>query len=248
MSIVWQREVNGTRYEVRMAGRTRRLYTNGVFHSQFNPDHPVSGSIWDLLMIPAFFYPPGKIQRILVLGVGGGAVMQQFQHFLKPKHITGVELNPYHLYVARRFFYVKQDNVDLHYADAVEWVREYDGEKFDLIVDDLFGEQNGEPVRAVEASAKWFRQLNKLLNRDGLLITNFVSSRQLKKCAYFTDDKINRQFKSCFQFTAPHYENAIGAFLKKESSQRILRQNLIDVPQLNPTLKSSRLRYSIRRV
>lgn len=248
MSIVWQRQVNGTRYEVRMAGRTRRLYTNGVFHSQFNPDHPVSGSIWDLLMIPAFFYAPGKIRRILVLGVGGGAVMQQFQHFLKPEHITGVELNPYHLYVAKRFFYVKQDNVDLYYADAVQWVREYDGEKFDLIVDDLFGEDKGEPVRAVEANARWFRQLNKLLKRDGVLIVNFVSGRQLKKSAYFTDDKINRLFKSCFQLTAPLYENAIGAFLKRDSSQRLLRQHLADEPMLNPSLKSSRLRFSIRRV
>ncbi|MGD8566825.1 MAG: hypothetical protein PVJ39_01880 [Gammaproteobacteria bacterium] len=248
MSIVWQRRVGGTRYEVRMAGRTRRLYTNGVFHSQFNPDNPVSGSIWDLLMIPAFFYPRGKIKRILVLGVGGGAVMQQFQHFLQPEHITGVELNPYHLYVARRFFYVKQKNVDLHYADAVQWIKEYDGEKYDLIVDDLFGEQDGEPVRAVEADAKWFRKLNKLLKRDGLLITNFVSSRQLRACAYFTDDKIHKQFKACFQFTAPNYENAIGAFLKKESNQRTLRQNLTDIPQLNPNLKSSRLRYNIRRV
>jgi spermidine synthase len=248
MSIVWQRRVDGTRYEVRMAGRTRRLYTNGVFHSQFNPDNPVSGSIWDLLMIPAFFYPRGKIQRILVLGVGGGAVMQQFQHFLQPEHITGVELNPYHLYVARRFFYVKQENVDLHYADAVKWVKDYEGEKFDLIVDDLFGEQDGEPVRAVAADATWFRKLNKLLKRDGLLVSNFVSTRELRRCAYFTDDKIHKQFKACFQLTAPHYENAIGTFLKKDSSQRVLRQHLIDTPQLNPNLKSSRLRYSIRRL
>ncbi len=222
MAVIWRKKVENTSYEVRMAGRTRRLYTNGVFHSQFNPDNPVSGSIWDLLMIPAFFYPKGKIQRILVLGVGGGAVLQQFQHFLHPAHITGVELNPYHLYVARRYFYVKQENVDLYLEDAVRWVKEYDGEKFDLIIDDLFGEQDGEPVRAVEASGAWFRKLNKLLSKDGVLVTNFVSSRQMRQCGYFKDDKIKNLFKSAFQFTAPHYENVIGAFLKKESTQREL--------------------------
>ena len=174
--------------------------------------------------------------------------MQQFQHFLKPVHITGVELNPYHLYVARRFFYVKQDNVDLYLEDAVQWVKEYDGEKFDLIVDDLFGEEDGEPVRAVEADGKWFRKLLKLLNKDGALVSNFVSGREFKKCAYFTDTKIKKQFKSVFQFTAPHYENTIGAFLKIDANQQTLKQNLIDTPQLNPTLKSSRLRYSVRRL
>jgi len=248
MAVIWQKKVEGTKYEVRMAGRTRRLYTNGVFHSQFNPDSPVSGSIWDLLMLPAFFYPKGKIQRILVLGVGGGAVLQQFQHFLKPQHITGVELNPYHLYVARRYFYVKQDNVDLYLADAVQWVKEYEGEKFDLIVEDLFGEEEGEPVRAVELDAAWFRKLNKLLTRDGVLVTNFVSSRQMRQCAYFTDEKIKKLFKSAFQFVAPHYENVIGVFLKTESNQRDLKQNLVETPQLNPTLKSCRLRYTVRRV
>lgn len=248
MAVIWQKTVNGTRYEVRMAGRTRRLYTNGVFHSQFNPEHPVSGSIWDLLMLPAFFYPQGKIQRILVLGVGGGAVMQQFQHFLQPSHITGVELNPYHLHVARRYFYVKQDNVDLVHADAIQWVKDYDGEKYDLIVDDLFGEQEGEPVRAVMANSSWFRKLNRLLTREGALVTNFVSSRQMKQSAYFTDDKIHRLFKSAFQLMAPHYENVIGAFLKPELTQRDLKQNLLTIPQLNPELKTCRLRYSMRRV
>ncbi|WP_455219300.1 spermidine synthase [Kaarinaea lacus] len=248
MAVIWQKKVEGTRYEVRMAGRTRRLYTNGVFHSQFNPDNPVSGSIWDLLMIPAFFHPRGKVQRILVLGVGGGAVLQQFQHFLKPKHITGVELNPYHLYVARRYFYVKQDNVDLYHADAVQWVKEYEGEKFDLIVEDLFGDEAGEPVRAVELNAAWFRKLNKLLTRDGILVSNFVSSRQMRQCAYFTDEKIKKLFKSAFQFVAPHYENVIGVFLKIDSNQRDLKQNLSDIPQLNPNLKSCRLRYTVRRI
>jgi len=247
MAVIWRKKVKGTRYEVRRAGRTRRLYTNGVFHSQFNPDHPVSGSLWDLLMLPAFFYPKQKIQRILVLGVGGGAVLQQFQHFLRPAHITGVELNPNHIYVARRFFYVRQQNTDLILADAVQWVTDYAGEKYDLIVDDLFGEQDGEPVRAVAADAPWFRKLSRLLHKDGVLITNFISGRQMKQCGYFTEEKIRSQFGSAFQFTAPGYENVIGAFCKPEFSQRSLRQNLRKIPRLNPDLKTCRLRYSVRR-
>ncbi|MCI0507626.1 MAG: methyltransferase domain-containing protein [Gammaproteobacteria bacterium] len=248
MAVIWQRKVNGTRYEVRMAGRTRRLYTNGVFHSQFNPGQPVSGSLWDLLMLPAFFYPREKIRRILVLGVGGGAVIQQFQHFLQPAHMTGVELNPNHLYVARRFFNVRQDNIELVHADAVQWVSEYGREKFDLIIDDLFGEQGGEPVRAVAADAAWFRKLSRLLTKDGILVINFVSGRQLKQSAYFSDETIRTQFKSAFQFTAPQYENAIGVFCKPGLTQRHLYGNLRDIPELSPELKTCRLRYSMRRI
>ncbi|HHH44614.1 MAG TPA: class I SAM-dependent methyltransferase, partial [Gammaproteobacteria bacterium] len=93
MSLVWQKQADGVDYQVRRAGRTLRLYTNGVFHSQYNPARPVTGSVWDLLLVPAFFYPPAELQRILVLGVGGGAVIQNLRRFVQPQQIVGVELN-----------------------------------------------------------------------------------------------------------------------------------------------------------
>ena len=104
MAILWQKQQAGVLYEVRIAGNSRRLYTDGVFHSQYNPNTPVTGSVWDLLMLPAFFYPPNTIKRILVLGVGGGTIIQLLKRFVNPETITGVELNPVHLYVAKRFF------------------------------------------------------------------------------------------------------------------------------------------------
>ena len=91
------------RYQVRTAGRTRRLYTNGVFHSQYNPANPVTGHVWDLLMIPAFFHAPDSVQRVLVLGVGGGAVIGLLRRFVSPAAVVGFELSPLHVFVARRF-------------------------------------------------------------------------------------------------------------------------------------------------
>ncbi len=75
MAIVWSKKVAETRYEVRSAGSPLRLYTDGVFHSQYNPEQLLTGHVWDLLMLPAFFYPKNTIKRVLVLGVGGGAVV-----------------------------------------------------------------------------------------------------------------------------------------------------------------------------
>ena len=248
MAILWQKEIAGSRYEVRQAGRTRRLYADGVFHSQFNPGQPIAGSLWDLLLLPAFFYPPNSIKRILVLGVGGGAVIQLFQQFLKPRRIVGVEINPHHLYIARRFFCVTQENVELHQANAINWVDEYDGAPFDMVVDDLFGEQQGQPVRAVQVDRDWLLSLDRIISNDGLLVTNFVSRKEFKQCRYFSDRDIHDRFNCAFQLTGPQYENAIGVFLKKPSTQRILRKHLSNNARLNPALKTSRLRFSVRRV
>jgi len=247
MSILWEKEIAGSRYEVRQAGRTRRLYADGVFHSQYNPDQPIGGSLWDLLFLPAFFYPPNALKRILVLGVGGGAVIQLYQRFLKPRQIVGVDINRHHLYIARRFFSICQENVELYQADAVDWIEHYDGEPFDMVIDDLFGEQQGQPVRAVAADKKWFLSLDKIIANNGLLVTNFVSRKEFKQCGYFSDRNIHNLFNCSFQITGPRYENAVGVFLKKASTQRVLRKHLTNLARLNPALKTSRLRFAIRR-
>lgn len=248
MAILWQRKVLGRTYEVRAAGQTRRLYTDGVFHSQYNPRQPVTGSIWDLLLLPAFFYPKDKIKRILVLGVGGGAVIKQLQHFMNPEVIIGIELNPNHIFVAKNYFDVNQKNVNLIEADAKRWVNDYSGNSFDMVIDDLFGEQDGEPVRAIEANTAWCRALNKLLTKDGVLVSNFVSARELTQSAYLSDESISRVFPTKFKLTSPNYENTIGVFLKLPVASQVLKTNLAKTPGLNPSLKTCRLKYRLQRL
>ncbi len=247
MAILWKKEQAGALYEVRTAGNSRRLYTDGVFHSQYNPKTPLTRSVWDLLMLPAFFYSPGTVKRVLVLGVGGGAVIRLLQQFVAPQAITGVELNPVHLYVAKRFFKLGRD-VSLHQADAIEWMQKYKGPGFDMIIDDLYGEQDGEPVRAVDFSHKWMALLLKHLNTNGVLVANFVSNKEFKQCAYFSYTTIQKRILSAFRLSQPTQENIVAAFLKKNVEAKILRHNLAAIPGLNPNLKSSRLRYHLRTI
>jgi spermidine synthase len=248
VALIWSRQEGETRYEVRSAGNTRRLYTNGVFHSQYNPTQPVTGSVWDLLLLPAFFLPPESVQRVLVLGVGGGAVIRQLNHFLQPQQIVGVELNPVHLEVAREYFGVEQENVELFEADARWWLKQYRGEPFDMIIDDIFTDADGDPQRAVAADGPWMRGLLKHLSPDGVLVCNFGSAQELKESAYFTQPAIGKRFARAFQLTTPLYENAIGAFLRQPSESALLRQRLRGVTGLNPDNKTSKLNYRISRV
>jgi len=248
VAIIWQKQIGDTSYEVRTAGNTRRLYTNGVFHSQFNSRHPVTGGIWDLLLLPAFFYPDKNYQRILVLGVGGGAIIKQFQYFLQPNKIIGIELNSTHIYIAKRFFNVQGNNVDLIKADAVQWLKNYRGKPFDIIVDDLFGEEQGEPVRAVVADKSWFNCLINNLTAEGLLVSNFVSKKEFKRSAFCTDKSVRKKIHSAYTLAAPLHENVIAAFVRQPTSSKILRKSLGSIPELNPELKTSKLKYSVREV
>lgn len=248
MAVIWQKNIDGKKYQVRDAGKTRRLYTNGVCHSEFNPDKLVTGSVWDLLILPALFYSPGKIKRVLMLGVGGGASILQLHHLVEPLSITGVDLNPVHLDIAKRFFKVDETPVNLFEADAREWMQQYIGEFFDLIIDDLFIDEGSEPVRAVEATSKWFNLLIRHLSIDGHLVTNFGSQQEFKQSAYFQNRKVRSCFSSAFRLTSPLLENVVGAFMRIETDSKILRNNINAHPVLSRSLQSKQLRYRISKV
>lgn len=245
MSLVWERRVRGTHYQVRRAGRSLRLYTNGVFHSQYNPARPVTGSVWDLLLLPAFFYPPGALRRVLVLGVGGGAVIQQLRRFIQPDSLVGVELSEVHLSIARRFFGVAGDDVQLERANAVDWMKTYRGAGFDMIIDDLFGDYEGEPQRSVTADVAWVSSLCRCLNPGGMMVSNFASSLELEVSAYRLDPVCRRRFDAAFQLSTAQNHNAVGVFLRRPATTRQLRERLKRVPLLDPR-KPAGMCYRIR--
>lgn len=231
MALIWRKTLDDTDYEVRSAGRTRRLYTNGVFHSQYNPARPWTHGVWDLLMLPCLFYAPGKIRRVLILGVGGGAVIHLLQTHLQADHITGIDLNPVHLDVARRFFGVKKNAVQLLQADAVDWLAAWQGPAFDLIIDDLFGDKAGEPVRAVELTGRWCALLKRKLSPHGMIIFNTMGRRELHDSAFIRQPRSAASFRSAWQLSLPLYENAVGAFLRIDASRHTLYKALDGLPR-----------------
>lgn len=248
MALVWSKTSAGTFYEIRSAGNSLRLYTDGVFHSQYNPGQLLTGHVWDLLMLPAFFYPRQKIKRVLVMGVAGGAVLHMLRHFISPDHIVGVELNPVHISVGRSFFNLKHNTIELIEADAIDWLKSYKGNKFDMIIDDLFAEKDGEPVSVVKANRQWFSCMLKHLTHDGVIVRNFINKQELMESAGLTNPAIVKKFSSVFQLTSCFNENFVAAYLRVPASSGKLRGKLIETPGLNPNLKTSRLRYRIRQL
>jgi spermidine synthase len=246
MAIRWMMHRAGSRYEVRSAGNSIRLYTNQVFHSQFNPTNPVSGNVWDLLMLPVLLFDLQRPLRVLMLGVGGGAVIRQLQLLRGHCEITGLELDPVHLRVARQHFGVRPGDATLIQGDARQWVAAYTGQPFDLVIDDLFGGSEGEPQRAIAATRDWVSLLLALTADDGIIVSNFVDRAELLGSAYCAVDSMQAAFPLRLQLTTPLYENRIGVFSRTPRDSADLRRNLKQIPQLARSLRRGRLRYALR--
>ena len=248
MAVIWQKTVNGKRYEVRAAGQTQRLYTDGVFHSQYNPHKTLTGNVWDLLSLPSFFLDPEQIRRVLVLGVGGGAVMHQLASWFPGADLTGIELDKTHLSIARRFFHLRGKHINLIQQDAIDWIKRYRGLPFDLVIDDLFAEQEGEPVRVIAASKSWLNHLSRIMTADAALIMNFTEAKDLREALARIQPGANLKFKMAYRFMTPLYENQIGVFLRRPCKKNAWRKRLAQQPRLNREFEDNLDKYQIRKL
>lgn len=217
MSIVWELTENGTLYSVRQAGNSVRLYSNRVFHSQWNPDRPMGGAVWDCLSLPCLYRAQETMHSGLLLGVGGGAVLQQLQSLRHFDDFIGIELDEVHIDIAHDWFGVTEEHANLVHDDAVGWLWRYEGEPFDLVVEDLFGHDEHEPVRAQALTQEWVNRLAKVTSPEGILVVNCIDRRELNRArACFKQ----AGFEYGVSFSQAQYDNQIGVFSRTELNSK----------------------------
>ena len=235
--LVHQQDHLGVRYEVRTAGASRRLYTNGAFHSQYNPRHLFTGAVWDLLSLPSLFMMKAP-RRVLVLGVGGGTVIHQLNQLHPLKNVVGIELDPVHIDIARNHFDLNYPHTSLILADGKSWLSE-STECFDYIVDDIFLHTAADPMRPHAPDREWFDQLLAHLAPGGAIVQNHISRRDARRASNTVRSSLR-----VLPFETQMYENCvIACFDDQSSASRIRRRGLQRIDAM-PRRITGRLRAS----
>lgn len=245
VAVLWRLDSGGTRYEVRSHGATRRLLSDGVFHSAYNFRTGLTGRAWDLFL-PAAFALAVPPRRILVLGIGAGTALLQYRRFIDPVTLVGVDLDPVHLDIGQRFFGLEDAGAKLHEADARDWVAGWAGPTFDLVVDDLYGHVAGEPERAVPMTGAWAQALSRLLAPGGALAANFISVEELGRSAQLRSASSRAGYASGFRLQGPRDDNAVAVFCRDRTTPAAIRRRLRRNPALDDRRRSCLLRYRIR--
>ena len=206
---------DGRTYEVRTAGRSIRLYTNGAFHTQWHPRHVFQGAVWDLLSLPALLcrQPP---KNLLVLGVGGGTVLHQLHRVIGWQQAQGIEIDPHHLRLAQTHFDLQYPDLELICADAVNYINGQTT-RFDCLIDDIFLDDPIDPQRPVDDHAAWFRTLIDRTAREGLLIQNHLEAHLA--CSFFNAQTalFKSSFSAVFLLQSEHYANGVLACFRSPS-------------------------------
>lgn len=244
MALVWEHTAGKRRYQIRTAGRSIRLYTNGVLHSQYHPGYVFGGGVWDLLGLPALWSADKYLSGVLLLGLGGGAVVRQLHELVQWGRFVAIEQNPVHVEIARRFFGLDSVPAQLVEREAGRWIESYSGEKFELIIDDLFSDHLGEARRAISFSRTWYGGLCELLTDRGMLVVNFADGPELKR-KLKKIPALKRDFECAYQLTVPSYGNAVAVFLHDNRTPGELARAL---KTITPRRRRTRLRYHMEKL
>jgi len=115
-----------------------------------------------------------SVSNCLVLGLGGGTVVQLIKARYPEAKIVGVEIDSEIIKVSKKFFRLSEiKKLKIVNADAVRWASRYQGDKFDLIIVDLYiGDRFAQDMESNE----FLKNLKKLLSKEGNIIFNRLIS------------------------------------------------------------------------
>ncbi|KAG2262561.1 hypothetical protein Bca52824_069640 [Brassica carinata] len=149
--------------------------------------------------------------KALCIGVGGGGLLS----FLKVQlgfEVTGVEIDPEVLRIARRYFGLEERFASVHVGDGVDFLKRLDddGSKFDVLMVDL---DSSDPVHGVSAPPVEFVAKDVLLAARavlvpcGVLVINVIP---LSKTFYEElKDVFRRVFAELYEIDVGNGENFV---------------------------------------
>jgi spermidine synthase len=152
-------------------------------------------------------------------------------------------MDPIHLSIADGFFECS-GGCDLIAGDAVEWVHEsHEKASYDVIIDDLYAEEDGIPLRCVPMDIEWCQSLAGLLKPGGMLIFNMIEPEKIKHLPIFKSTKLKKRFTETVMYRINGYENRIIAFSDAPFDLKCLDVQLKRIKKKYPSCRRVEKRY-----
>jgi spermidine synthase len=165
-----QRDANPETPNVRteQSGTERQLVVNGAVQSVLVGEGETPRGYWPALV------PVRRPRRALILGLGGGTLVQLLRRRWPEIEIVGVDDDSDVLRLARSDFGLDGTSVRIEETDGAEFVATC-RERFDLVVVDLY---RGEVAAAFVQSRRFIRRIRSLTMPGGTVVWNLHRDRR----------------------------------------------------------------------
>ena len=183
-----------------------------------------------------------------MLGVGGGAALHLLRRHFSPTHLVGVELDATRIELSKRFFDLNHPCFSLIVANAIDWIQSYKGPAFDLIIEDLFQQEKGEPVPVTTLDADWVRALCRHLHPKGVLAINTIDTKQVRESALMRDPAYRKRFFRAHRLRHKYLDNRIAIFTPHDIDIATFRSRLDKMPTLQSKAAKEKLRFRMSKI
>ncbi len=159
---------------VQVGSRTELVLNEGqAVHSIYDPTTLTTGGPWDYFLLGGYFRPAQETEpvpkQVAILGLAGGTAARQYTAaYGQEVAITGVEIDPDILAVARRYFHLDERNVKPVVQDARYWLATDRG-SYDVVVMDAY-RQPYIPFHLT--TREFFQQVRAHLRPGGAAVVN----------------------------------------------------------------------------
>jgi predicted O-methyltransferase YrrM len=150
------------------------LDVQGATYATWHPRHLLTGYSWDGLSLGCLLRHAGPPRSVLVLGLGGGTVTRQLRALLPDVRLVGVEIDEGVIELARRHLHLDASAVEVHVADAYEFLAGTT-ERFDAVIDDLFLTGTDDVVRARVPEGDTLALVRARVANGGIVVANVIT-------------------------------------------------------------------------
>ena len=178
----------------------------GATHAWWHRDRFLTGLAWDNLAAAALLRPAGPPGSVLMLGVAGGTTLRTLRHLLPDASITAIELDPGILELAREHMELDRLGVEIHVADAYEWVAR-SGRRFDVVIDDCYLAGDDDVFRPERDPTRLIETLRPSISPGGLFVINLVTGSGHRRLQSKTRAAARRIFGQVRSVTTPDSMN-----------------------------------------
>lgn len=134
-----------------------------------------------------------EVEKILILGLGGGSAAKLVDKYWPGAMITGVDIDPVMVDLGRKYLGLSQvKNLKVVIEDAEKWVGKEKGKKkFNLILVDIY---KGERPPSKFTTETFIKKVGDLLGSGGIAVFNHLYSAREKEEAALFGAKVRKVF------------------------------------------------------
>jgi len=199
--------------------RDRHLFLNYTLGAQTTMSKTglLTGAYYDFYLMGPHI---NNATKVLFLGVAGGTALRQLVSVYPKLEVTGIELDPAVIEVAKKYFGLAQAPRIKLIADDARWYLATKPEKYDIIAVDLFVTGH---IPFFTTTVEFFQLAHDRLSDNGIIIMNVLSASQSGELLGPLVRTVRRVFPSTFLVS---HGNFMLMATKKPTSLSNLREIL----------------------